>query len=127
MGVPNTKEMKTSLPLYWYLRRYGLRDMRWWKAIMGCDISVKSNGIVIAGRGSLLKVMMNMKSLDQDNVEELTNCRFAANVRSFSRPSCHFIYNVDAVALDSERVSSYFNTGDTYYENSANIHSSLEV
>ena len=41
MDTAVTERMKSSLPLFYYYRRYGLTVIHWWAAIMGCDISEK--------------------------------------------------------------------------------------
>ena len=82
-SVPVTAEMVTTLPIFWYYRRYGMHIIHWYAAIMGCNISKKDSGIVGAGRGAFVK---SLWSFDGKDPADLNPRSFAMKLLEFARP-----------------------------------------
>ena len=118
MNVPITDDIRRDYPLYVYYKRYGIKIIRWWAAVCGCDIS--ENGCGISGAGK--KCFMDaLKSFDGKDVSSLTPKSFAAAIHKYAKPEVKSKYTVQQIEEELIRVYKWFSEGGTYYDDVDNI------
>ena len=120
MDAPVDERTRARLPLFFYFNMYGLKIIHWFAAVVGCDISESSSGIVGAGKAAFIKAM---KTFDGGPVADLTPRSFAIKLREVALPSCRLRYSIRQVTTELCRVSTWFTSGGTYYDTSANVRS----
>ncbi|KAL7552027.1 hypothetical protein ACHAWF_017125 [Thalassiosira exigua] len=118
MEAPVDAEMKDTLPLYFYYRRFGLRVIHWWAAVMGCDISVNENGILYAGPKAFFKAL---RSLDHVPSSDLSTLNFANALREHVGAACRLSWGVHQLAAELDRVAKLFTSDGTYYDDDGNV------
>ena len=82
MTVPVTDEIKDKYPLYCYYHKHGLKNLHWWAAVMGCDISENEYGFRGAGRKAFLNALA---SFDSANAPPMGTKLFANALREYSK------------------------------------------
>jgi len=115
-----TEETKSSLPLFYYFRRYGMHIIHWWAAIMGCDISEKASGIVYAGPDAFFAALCGF---DNKPSHTLTPKSFATAFHEHVEKRCRDSYSIQFITNEMRRVARWYTTGGTYYDEHANVRS----
>jgi len=116
MDTALTDEVAQQFPLYSFYKKYGIKIIHWWAAVMGCDISVEDCGIRDAGKKGFLKALHTFDGKDPD---VLTSYSFAGKLRDNSRVVC----SVDEIKDELDRVANWFSEKGTYYDELGNVHS----
>ena len=107
-----------------YFRRYVRKNLHWFAAVVGCDISKSSSCIVGVGKTVFVKAL---KSFDAGPDNDLTPWSLAVTLQKFGTPFCRLRYSVRQVAGEICQVGLWFTSGGSYYNASVNVRSIVKV
>ena len=121
MNTPVTEQTKDELPLYYYYKKYGIKIIHWWAAVMGCDISKEECGIKKIGRQTFLAAL---RSFEKKHPSSLNEESFAkALKKKLPITSAIPFIGISATNIQNEltRVRNWFTRRGTYYDSDGNI------
>ncbi|KAL7537783.1 hypothetical protein ACHAXR_008074 [Thalassiosira sp. AJA248-18] len=118
MNTPLTDEVTANCPLYAYYCKCGLRIIHWWGAVMGYDLSEEESGIMNAGKGAFMSAL---GSFDSDALPSIQASEFAEALWQASDVRVQSNYSVRQITDELDRISKWFSTDGTFYDDNANI------
>ena len=118
LDIPVTDKMQTTLPVFYYFRRYGMRIIHWWAAVLRCDISKQPCGILHVKRSAFLSALRSFVGKDAAGLNPHS---FTVQLRKVAKPQCCLTYSVGEIAQELERVGRWFTTGGTFYNNAGDV------
>jgi hypothetical protein len=122
MNVPADEETCIKYPLYKYYRQHGVKVLRWFAAVCGCDVSVESVGMKGAGKAAFL---LALSMLDSQGTTPLNSSSFACALKEAAAtiPACNLEMTVQQIKAELDRVSRWFGDGGSFYDVDCNIRS----
>ena len=84
------------------------------------SISEKESVTIGARKGVFVNAL---RSFDDKALATLNPRSFAAKLRQYSQPQCHFSYSTVAVAQERESVTQWFTSGGIFYNDMVNVRS----
>jgi hypothetical protein len=115
MTIPLSLEIKEKYPLYWYYKKYGIRVIHWWAAVLGCDISIgpRKVGLIHFGRKAFLDALA---SFDDNTTVSLDSKSFAAALRNCGKLEARATHSVKQIQDELDRVEKWFSKDGSYYD-----------
>mmetsp|Transcript_9285 Transcript_9285/g.13933 ORF Transcript_9285/g.13933 Transcript_9285/m.13933 type:complete len:185 (+) Transcript_9285:1-555(+) len=121
MNTPITPQTKDDLPLYYYYKKYGIKVIHWWAAVMGCDITKEESGVKGIGRATFYAAM---GSFENKPILSLNTASFTKSLKAHARFTARLpIIGISDEHLQDElsRVSDWFIKRGTYYDSNGNV------
>mmetsp|Transcript_42027 Transcript_42027/g.88267 ORF Transcript_42027/g.88267 Transcript_42027/m.88267 type:complete len:211 (+) Transcript_42027:492-1124(+) len=118
MTVPVTVDVRDGYPLYWYYRKFGVRIIHWWAAVMGCDITESNCGMFYLGDKTFLPAL---SAFDEGVASMVNSITFAAALWDRTSPRTRDHYTIDAIRKELDRVLKWFSANGTYYNDLGDI------
>lgn len=119
MTIPLSDDLKEKFPLFAYYKRWGLRIIHWWAAVMGCDISIGDTKCGIKGVGPVVFFKALESFRTNNNAPDSES--FANSLLQYSSDAVKVMHTSINIRDELDRVSKWFSCDGQYYDDHSNL------